>query len=104
MEFDGNSDYVDLGDPAALTLNRDFTVAAWVKFDNVSGEGWEAIVSHGEHDWSLIKNTTTHELQVAEDNIVNYFRLCPQTLLADVFVKRYMVLQFLSTDTIPFGI
>lgn len=57
LNFDGANDYVDFGDPALLSLNRDFTLMAWVKPDTASSP--RGIISHGLGEWYLRFNNAS---------------------------------------------
>lgn len=70
LDFDGSNDYVDVGTDVSITLNRDFTVSAWVKRSISSGIR-NAIISHGKNEWYLRTGTdgATNELEVLDSNI-----------------------------------
>jgi hypothetical protein len=53
LSFDGNGDYVDVGDDSSLTFTQAITIACWIKvrkFDRY----WNAIVTKGD-DWVLAR-------------------------------------------------
>ncbi len=64
LEFDGTDDLVTAGDDTSTRLNRDFTLAAWVYFKDVSN--YRAILSHDDGEWYFLKNNTSNKLALAE--------------------------------------
>ncbi len=67
MQFDGVKDEILAGDDISTRLNRDFTLAAWVYFEDVSG--YRAIISHDVGEWYFLKNNTSNKLAFAEATI-----------------------------------
>jgi len=65
-DFDGVDDKIAWGSPAALTLNRDFTIAAWI--NNDGGGINQSILSHGDGEW-YFRLTTTDQLQFLESQV-----------------------------------
>jgi hypothetical protein len=53
LEFDGQNDYVDVGDAPTLTFSESITVACWVKVHQFD-RNWSAIVTKGD-DWVLAR-------------------------------------------------
>ena len=45
MEFDGSSDYVDVGNPASLQITGALTLSAWVKIASSGGPSQQCIIS-----------------------------------------------------------
>jgi len=54
LDFNGD-DYIDVGDPSSLILNRKFTIAACIEPHNLGI--YQAILSHGAQEWYLRSNT-----------------------------------------------
>lgn len=56
--LDGDSDYIDFGDPAALDLSGDITLVIWVKSNNIDGLqaifGKSKIGDGTEKEWGLL--------------------------------------------------
>jgi hypothetical protein len=46
LEFNGSTNYVDVGNPTSLQIVNNFTVEMWAKFDPSQGSLWDPI-SHG---------------------------------------------------------
>ena len=53
LDFDGNGDYVDVGDSPSLTFTEAITVACWTKVRRFD-RNWNAIVTKGD-DWVLAR-------------------------------------------------
>ncbi len=53
LDFDGDGDYVDVGDSPSLTFTERITVACWIKVRKLD-RNWNAIVSKGD-DWVLAR-------------------------------------------------
>jgi len=48
LQFDGQDDFVDLGDPAGLEIQDQITLSAWIKIDNMAHTtGFRNIIAHG---------------------------------------------------------
>ena len=63
-EFDGSDDYVDVGSTESLNMDKNITIAAWIRFNNVSNNGWIVERSGGNYwlwwsandDWGVGTN------------------------------------------------
>lgn len=53
LDFDGDEDYVDVGDDPSLTFSAEITVACWIKVHKFD-RNWNAIVVKGD-DWVLAR-------------------------------------------------
>ncbi len=53
LDFDGDGDYVDLGDDPSLTFTEAITIACWIKVRQFD-RNWNAIVTKGD-DWILAR-------------------------------------------------
>ncbi len=47
LNFDGDGDYVDFGNPESLRITGMITISAWVKPDVIVGDEFQNIVAHG---------------------------------------------------------
>ena len=69
LDFNGTSDYVDLGSPASLNLTTTFTVAAWVKW---KGGNLDAVIyasgnANADHYRVDVNNCNANGLSLRED-------------------------------------
>jgi len=64
MKFDGDGDYVDLGNDPSLNITNQITVAAWIKVDTFDCE-WQAIITKGDGSWRLQRNGTENSIEFA---------------------------------------
>jgi len=64
LQFDGDGDYVDLGNDSSFNMTAQITVAAWIKVDAFDCE-WQAIITKGDGSWRLQRNGTTGSLEFA---------------------------------------
>jgi len=64
LKFDGDGDFVDLGDDSRFNLTNQITVAAWIKVDNFDRE-WQAIITKGDGSWRLQRNDTKGSVEFA---------------------------------------
>lgn len=53
LDFDGEGDYVDVGDDPSLTFTEQITVACWIRV-HVFDRNWNAIITKGD-DWVLAR-------------------------------------------------
>jgi len=53
LDFDGEGDYVDVGDDPSLTFSDQITVACWIKV-RAFDRNWNAVVTKGD-DWVLAR-------------------------------------------------
>ncbi|UCE46942.1 MAG: LamG domain-containing protein, partial [Phycisphaerales bacterium] len=61
LEFDGDGDYVDIGNDPIFNVTGDITVACWIKVNQFT-VGWQAIFTMGDDSWRLQRQTTTDTL------------------------------------------
>ena len=64
LKFDGDGDYVDLGNDSRFNLTRQITVAAWIKVNAFDCE-WQAIINKGDGSWRLQRNGTEGSIEFA---------------------------------------
>jgi hypothetical protein len=64
MLFDGNDDYVNLGEKSDFDITNQITVAAWIKV-NQFNKDWQAIITKGDSAWRLQRNGSTDNLEFA---------------------------------------
>ncbi|GAG38963.1 unnamed protein product, partial [marine sediment metagenome] len=61
LEFDGEGDYVDIGDDPIFNITDQITVACWIKVSQFTDD-WQAIFTMGDDSWRLQRQTTTDNL------------------------------------------
>jgi hypothetical protein len=61
LEFDGNGDYVDVGNDPIFNITGQITVACWIKVSQFT-VSWQAIFTMGDDSWRLQRQTTTDNL------------------------------------------
>jgi hypothetical protein len=61
LEFDGDGDYVDIGDDPIFNITGQITVACWIKVEQFT-ISWQAIFTMGDDSWRLQRQTTTDNL------------------------------------------
>ena len=62
INFDGNGDFIDIGNASQLNLTNNITVSAWIKvtaFDKPS----QAIVTKGNDSWQLRRYASTNNIE-----------------------------------------
>ena len=64
LKFDGDGDYVDLGNDSSLNMTAQITMAAWIKVDTFDRE-WQAIITKGDGSWRLQRNGTKGSIEFA---------------------------------------
>jgi hypothetical protein len=64
LKFDGDGDYVDLGNDPSLNITNQITVAAWINVDTFDCE-WQAIITKGDGSWRLQRNGTQGSIEFA---------------------------------------
>jgi len=64
LKFDGNGDYVDLGNDSSLNITAQITMAAWIKVDAFDCE-YQAIITKGDGSWRLQRNGTQDSIEFA---------------------------------------
>jgi len=60
--FDGDGDYVAIGNESNFDITGSITVAAWIKV-NAFDKDWQAIVTKGEDAWRLHRNKDTNTIK-----------------------------------------
>jgi len=63
-KFDGDGDYVDIGNAAALNITNQITVSAWIKVDTFDSN-YQAIVTKGDSAWRLQRDEGNNNLEFA---------------------------------------
>ena len=62
LEFDGDNDYVDIGDNSVFDITGNITLAAWIKVDSFT-KNYAIIVCKGDaNGWSIGRNSSTSYL------------------------------------------
>ncbi|MHC4174492.1 MAG: LamG domain-containing protein, partial [Planctomycetota bacterium] len=61
LEFDGDGDYVDIGNDPIFNITGQITVACWIKVNQFT-DSWQAIFTMGDDSWRLQRQTTTDNL------------------------------------------
>ncbi|MHC4532612.1 MAG: LamG domain-containing protein, partial [Planctomycetota bacterium] len=61
LEFDGDGDYVDVGDDPIFQITGQITVACWIKVSQFT-VSWQAIFTMGDDSWRLQRQTSTDNL------------------------------------------
>jgi len=61
LEFDGEGDYVDIGNDPIFNITEQITVACWIKVSQFT-DSWQAIFTMGDDSWRLQRQTTTDNL------------------------------------------
>jgi len=69
LAFDGDGDYVTLGNDARFNIANQITVAAWIKV-NAFDKDWQAIVTKGDSSWRLQRNQNKGTLEFACTGLV----------------------------------
>ena len=64
LQFDGDGDYVDLGNDSSLNMTAQITVAAWIKVDTFDCE-WQAVITKGDGSWRLQRYGTRGSIEFA---------------------------------------
>lgn len=62
INFDGNGDFIDLGNPAQLNITDKITVTAWIKV-NAFDKAYQAIVTKGDSSWRLQRYASTNYIE-----------------------------------------
>jgi len=62
LQFDGDGDYVNLGNHPKFDISDQITVAAWIKV-NTFDKGWQTIIAKGDSSWRLQRNAGNDTLQ-----------------------------------------
>ena len=52
LDFDGDGDYVDCGNPDVFNFDEQMTAGAWVNLRSIPGE-WRTVVAKGQDGWRL---------------------------------------------------
>jgi len=64
LRFDGDGDYVDLGNDSRFNLTSQITVAAWIKVDAFDCQ-YQAIITKGDDSWRLQRNGAEGSIEFA---------------------------------------
>lgn len=64
LKFDGDGDYVDLGNDSSLNISSQITVAVCIKVDTFDCE-WQAMITKGDGSWRLQRNGTKSSIEFA---------------------------------------
>jgi hypothetical protein len=62
INFDGNGDFIDIGNAANLNITNKITVAAWIKTSSSSPE-YQGIITKGNSSWRLQKSGSTNYVE-----------------------------------------
>lgn len=62
--FDGDGDYVKVGNESRFDIAGEITVAAWIKVNRFDKD-WQAIVTKGDSAWRLQRNQNKDSLELA---------------------------------------
>jgi hypothetical protein len=62
--FDGDGDYVKVGNESRFDIAGELTIAAWIKVNRFDKE-WQAIVTKGDSAWRLQRNQGQDSLEFA---------------------------------------
>lgn len=62
INFDGDGDYINIGNPLELNINKKITVAAWIKV-TAFDKSYQAIVTKGDTSWRLQRYSNTDYMQ-----------------------------------------
>ncbi|MCP4259487.1 MAG: LamG domain-containing protein [Planctomycetes bacterium] len=68
MEFDGDGDYVDVGNDPNLDITGDITLACWIKVD-VFDKNWQAIVTHGDNSWRVHRSGSSNNIAFGSNGL-----------------------------------
>jgi beta-lactam-binding protein with PASTA domain len=58
LQFDGVNDFIDCGNPAALNIQDQITLACWIKLASFT-RSWQAIVTKGDDSYKLCRSGAT---------------------------------------------
>ena len=61
LEFDGEGDYVDIGNDPIFNITDQITAACWIKVSQFTID-WQAIFTMGDDSWRLQRQTSTDNL------------------------------------------
>ncbi|UCG59659.1 MAG: LamG domain-containing protein [Phycisphaerales bacterium] len=61
LEFDGDGDYIEIGNESAFDIAGAMTVAAWIKVNRFD-KRWQAIVTKGDTAWRIQRTATEDTL------------------------------------------
>jgi hypothetical protein len=62
--FDGNNDYVSIGNEADYDLTGTLTIATWIKVSSFT-KTWQAILTKGDSAWRLSRNSNSNTIHFA---------------------------------------
>jgi hypothetical protein len=70
LEFDGDGDYVEIGNESAFDIAGAITVAAWIRV-NAFDKRWQTIVAKGDSSWRLQRKASEDTLAFHGTGIVS---------------------------------
>jgi len=62
INFDGSGDFIDIGNPSGLNINRKISVTAYIKV-NAFDRDYQAIVAKGNSSWRLQRYSNTNYIE-----------------------------------------
>ena len=62
INFDGNGDFINIGDPLGLKITSKITVAAWIKV-NAFNRAYQAVITKGDSSWRLQRYANTNYME-----------------------------------------
>ncbi len=70
LKFDGNDDYVEIGDESAFDFTDRMTVEAWIKVGTFD-KHWQAIVTKGDNSWRLHRSGDSNNIGFGTDGLAS---------------------------------
>ncbi len=64
LEFDGDGDFVKIGDESDFDLTDQITISAWIKVNQFDKE-WQAVIAKGDSAWRIQRNQSDDNLEFA---------------------------------------
>ena len=64
LEFDGDGDFVKIGDESDFDMADQITVSAWIKVNQFDKE-WQAVIAKGDSAWRIQRNQNEDSLEFA---------------------------------------
>jgi hypothetical protein len=69
LEFDGDGDYLDMGQYPAFDIKNQITVSAWTKVNSFDKD-WQTVIAKGDRSWRLQRNWNQNTLEFACSGLV----------------------------------